>query len=62
MENCQWVYPTLVAQVEFTEWRPEGHYDMPVARGCEMIKRQPLLYEHIGVWSDPITFGFSVLA
>ena len=25
MENCQWLKPELVAQVEFTEWTPDGH-------------------------------------
>jgi ATP-dependent DNA ligase len=25
MENCQWLKPRLVAQVEFTEWTPDGH-------------------------------------
>ena len=25
MKNCRWVRPKLVAQVEFTEWTPDGH-------------------------------------
>jgi DNA ligase D-like protein (predicted ligase) len=25
MKNCQWLNPLLVAQVEFTEWTPDGH-------------------------------------
>jgi DNA ligase D-like protein (predicted ligase) len=25
MKNCVWVKPQLVAQVEFTEWTPDGH-------------------------------------
>ena len=25
MENCQWLKPKLVAQIEFTEWTPDGH-------------------------------------
>lgn len=25
MQNCQWLKPLLVAQVEFTEWTPDGH-------------------------------------
>ena len=25
MENCRWLRPKLVAQVEFTEWTPDGH-------------------------------------
>lgn len=25
MKNCQWLKPDLVAQIEFTEWTPDGH-------------------------------------
>jgi bifunctional non-homologous end joining protein LigD len=25
MENCRWLLPKLVAQIEFTEWTPDGH-------------------------------------
>lgn len=25
MKNCQWLKPNLVAQIEFTEWTPDGH-------------------------------------
>ena len=25
MQNCQWLEPHLVAQIEFTEWTPDGH-------------------------------------
>jgi bifunctional non-homologous end joining protein LigD len=25
MKNCVWLRPELVAQVEFTEWTPDGH-------------------------------------
>ena len=25
MENCQWLEPELVAQIEFAEWTPDGH-------------------------------------
>ena len=25
MKNCVWLKPELVAQIEFTEWRPDGH-------------------------------------
>jgi bifunctional non-homologous end joining protein LigD len=25
MKNCIWVKPRLVAQIEFTEWTPDGH-------------------------------------
>ena len=25
MKNCVWIKPGLVAQIEFTEWTPDGH-------------------------------------
>jgi bifunctional non-homologous end joining protein LigD len=25
MQNCQWLKPALVAQIEFREWTPDGH-------------------------------------
>lgn len=25
MKECRWVKPQLVAQIEFTEWTPDGH-------------------------------------
>jgi ATP-dependent DNA ligase len=25
MKNCVWIKPELVAQIEFTEWTPDGH-------------------------------------
>ncbi len=25
MKNCRWLRPQVVAQVEFTEWTPDGH-------------------------------------
>jgi bifunctional non-homologous end joining protein LigD len=25
MKDCIWVKPQLVAQIEFTEWTPDGH-------------------------------------
>ena len=25
MKNCIWLRPELVAQIEFTEWTPDGH-------------------------------------
>ena len=25
MENCRWIRPMLVAQIEFNEWTPDGH-------------------------------------
>jgi len=29
MQNCRWLKPELVAQVEFTEWTPDGHLRHP---------------------------------
>jgi bifunctional non-homologous end joining protein LigD len=26
MQNCQWLKPHLVAQIEFAEWMPDGHF------------------------------------
>jgi ATP-dependent DNA ligase len=25
MRECRWLIPVLVAQIEFTEWTPDGH-------------------------------------
>jgi bifunctional non-homologous end joining protein LigD len=25
MKSCLWLEPELVAQIEFTEWTPDGH-------------------------------------
>jgi bifunctional non-homologous end joining protein LigD len=25
MKECRWLKPKLVAQIEFTEWTPDGH-------------------------------------
>jgi bifunctional non-homologous end joining protein LigD len=25
MQNCRWLRPKLVAQIEFNEWTPDGH-------------------------------------
>jgi bifunctional non-homologous end joining protein LigD len=25
MKNCKWVKPKVIAQIEFTEWTPDGH-------------------------------------
>jgi hypothetical protein len=25
MKHCHWLKPQLVAQIEFTEWTPDGH-------------------------------------
>jgi bifunctional non-homologous end joining protein LigD len=29
MKNCTWLKPRLVAQIEFTEWTPDGHLRHP---------------------------------
>ena len=29
MENCQWLKPLLVAQIDFQEWTPDGHLRHP---------------------------------
>jgi bifunctional non-homologous end joining protein LigD len=33
MENCQWLKPLLVAQIEFQEWTPDGHLRHPSFAG-----------------------------
>ena len=25
MKSCHWLKPRLIAQIEFTEWTPDGH-------------------------------------
>jgi ATP-dependent DNA ligase len=25
MKNCVWLKPELVAHIDFTEWKPDGH-------------------------------------
>jgi ATP-dependent DNA ligase len=32
IRDCVWLKPELVAQVEFTEWRPDGHRGIQVLR------------------------------
>jgi len=27
MQNCQWLKPLVVAQIDFAEWTPDGHRD-----------------------------------
>ena len=38
MKNCIWLKPQLVAQVEFTEWTPDGHLRHSKFAGYERIK------------------------
>jgi ATP-dependent DNA ligase len=38
MKNCIWLKPELVAQIEFTEWTPDGHLRHSKFVGCGMIK------------------------
>jgi len=35
MENCRWLLPKLVTQIEFTEWTPDGHLRDSSFAGCE---------------------------
>jgi bifunctional non-homologous end joining protein LigD len=44
-ENCVWLRPQLVAQIEFTEWTPENHLRHSKFVGCETIKSLGRLYE-----------------
>jgi ATP-dependent DNA ligase len=38
MKKCIWLKPELVAQIEFTEWTPDGHLRHSKFVGCGMIK------------------------
>jgi bifunctional non-homologous end joining protein LigD len=38
MENCRWVKPEVVAQIEFREWTPEGHLRHPTFAGLREDK------------------------
>jgi bifunctional non-homologous end joining protein LigD len=38
MENCRWLRPKLVAQIEFNEWTPDGISGIRALQGCAMIK------------------------
>jgi bifunctional non-homologous end joining protein LigD len=46
MENCRWLQPKLVAQIEFTEWTPHDIFGIRVLLRCEMIKK-PLVVREI---------------
>jgi len=38
MQNCQWLEPLIVAQIEFNEWTPDGHLRHPSFVGCGTTK------------------------
>jgi bifunctional non-homologous end joining protein LigD len=38
MKNCIWLKPELVAQIEFTEWTPDGHLRHSRLLGCKRTK------------------------
>jgi bifunctional non-homologous end joining protein LigD len=41
MQNCQWLKPLVVAQIEFAEWTPDGHLRHPSFAGLRTDK-EPL--------------------
>ena len=49
MKNCVWLKPELVAQIEFTEWTPDGHlrHSKFVGLREDKIKRIQRLYGRI---------------
>jgi len=38
MQKCQWLKPLVVAQIEFTEWTPDGHLRHPSFAGLRNDK------------------------
>jgi len=38
MKDCIWLEPDLVAQIEFTEWTPDGHLRHPAVVGLRQDK------------------------
>jgi len=38
MKKCVWIRPELVAQIEFTEWTPDGHLRLPTFAGLREDK------------------------
>lgn len=38
MENCRWLKPQLVAQIEFNEWTPDRHLRHPSFAGLRADK------------------------
>jgi ATP-dependent DNA ligase len=51
MQNCQWLKPLVVAQIEFAEWTPDGHLRHASLSDCEAIKRQARFDENNGFQS-----------
>jgi bifunctional non-homologous end joining protein LigD len=41
MQNCQWLKPLLVAQIEFTEWTPDGYLRHSSFAGLRISIRTP---------------------
>jgi bifunctional non-homologous end joining protein LigD len=39
MQNCQWLKPLLVAQIEFQDWTPDGHLRHASFAGLRNDKR-----------------------
>ena len=42
MQNCQWLKPLLVVQVEFSEWTPDGHLRHASFVGLRVIRNDRL--------------------
>lgn len=49
MKNCVWLKPELVAQVEFTEWTPDGHLRHSKFVGLREDKDRAVVREEYGV-------------
>jgi ATP-dependent DNA ligase len=41
MQKCRWLKPELVAQIEFTEWTPDGHLRHSMFVGLREAKDPP---------------------
>jgi bifunctional non-homologous end joining protein LigD len=39
MKDCVWLKPELVAQIEFTEWKPDGHLRHSTFTGLRADKK-----------------------
>ena len=44
MQNCQWLYPQLVAQIDFAEWTPDGHLRHASFAGLRTDKEPRSIY------------------
>jgi ATP-dependent DNA ligase len=47
MKNCMWLKPKWVAQIEFTEWTPDGHLRHSKFVGLREDKDHARLYGRI---------------